>query len=169
MPAAPACMLRPGAATPPSRSLGNHPPHSQRCGSAVQRGAGRAAHIDCCRRSGAASWRCVPAAGGKKGVDMAGMSDLGGVKFFNLAVDTPEGDLEVLELVLQGAAHNLRGPRPAAATASTGSAAEQLRQSFRPRRQRCCTAVLHRSGCMLTHAPPRVPRSAASAPRCCQA
>ncbi len=42
------------------------------------------------------------AAGGKKGVDMAGMSDLGGVKFFNLAVDTPEGDIEVLELVMQG-------------------------------------------------------------------
>jgi len=40
--------------------------------------------------------------GGKKGVDMAGMSDLGGVKFFNLAVETPEGDIEVLELVMQG-------------------------------------------------------------------
>jgi len=40
--------------------------------------------------------------GGKKGVDMAGMSDLGGVKFFNLAVETPEGDMEVLELVMQG-------------------------------------------------------------------
>jgi hypothetical protein len=40
--------------------------------------------------------------GGKKGVDMAGMSDLGGVKFFNLAVETPEGDIDVLELVLQG-------------------------------------------------------------------
>lgn len=33
---------------------------------------------------------------------MAGMSDLGGVKFFNLAVETPEGDIEVLELVMQG-------------------------------------------------------------------
>jgi hypothetical protein len=33
---------------------------------------------------------------------MAGMSDLGGVKFFNLAVETPEGDIDVLELVLQG-------------------------------------------------------------------
>lgn len=40
--------------------------------------------------------------GGKKGVDMAGMSDLGGVKFFNLSVDTPNGDLEVLEYVLEG-------------------------------------------------------------------
>lgn len=40
--------------------------------------------------------------GGKKGVDMAGMSDLGGVKFFNLSVDTPNGDLEVLEFVLEG-------------------------------------------------------------------
>lgn len=43
-----------------------------------------------------------PRPGGKKGVDMAGMSDLGGVKFFNLAVETPEGDIEVLELVMQG-------------------------------------------------------------------
>jgi hypothetical protein len=40
--------------------------------------------------------------GGKKGVDMAGMSDLGGVKFFNLSVETPEGDMELLEVVLQG-------------------------------------------------------------------
>lgn len=40
--------------------------------------------------------------GGKKGVDMAGMSDLGGVKFFNLAVETPNGDLEVLQFVLEG-------------------------------------------------------------------
>jgi hypothetical protein len=45
---------------------------------------------------------CVCCTGGKKGVDMAGMSDLGGVKFFNLAVETPEGDIEVLELVMQG-------------------------------------------------------------------
>jgi hypothetical protein len=40
--------------------------------------------------------------GGKKGVDMSGMSDLGGVKFFNLAVETPNGDLEVLQYVLEG-------------------------------------------------------------------
>jgi hypothetical protein len=33
---------------------------------------------------------------------MAGMSDLGGVKFFNLSVDTPEGDMEVLEFVMEG-------------------------------------------------------------------
>jgi len=33
---------------------------------------------------------------------MAGMSDLGGVKFFNLAVETPEGDIEVLEVVMEG-------------------------------------------------------------------
>ena len=40
---------------------------------------------------------------GKKGVDMSGMTDLGGVKFFNLAVDTPEGDLALLDAVLEGA------------------------------------------------------------------
>ena len=33
---------------------------------------------------------------------MAGMSDLGGVKFFNLAVETPAGDVELLEKVLEG-------------------------------------------------------------------
>lgn len=41
--------------------------------------------------------------GGKKGVDLAGVSAMGGVAFFNLAVDTPEGDLELLEFVLEGA------------------------------------------------------------------
>lgn len=33
---------------------------------------------------------------------MVGMSDLGGVKFFNLAVETPAGDMELLECVLEG-------------------------------------------------------------------
>jgi hypothetical protein len=41
-------------------------------------------------------------AGGKKGVDMAGMSDLGGVKFFNLAVETPNGDLALMDALLEG-------------------------------------------------------------------
>lgn len=41
--------------------------------------------------------------GGKKGVDLAGVSSLGGVSFFNIAVDTPEGDLELLRAVLEGA------------------------------------------------------------------
>ena len=54
---------------------------------------------------------CVCCTGGKKGVDMAGMSDLGGVKFFNLAVETPEGDIEVLELVMQGELCCGRGKR----------------------------------------------------------
>ena len=31
------------------------------------------------------------------------MSDMGGVKYFNIAVDTPEGDLELLKKVLEGA------------------------------------------------------------------
>jgi hypothetical protein len=44
----------------------------------------------------------VAVVGGKKGVDMAGMSDLGGVKFFNLAVETPAGDIALLEKVLEG-------------------------------------------------------------------
>jgi hypothetical protein len=33
---------------------------------------------------------------------MVGMSDLGGVKFFNLSVETPAGDMELLEFVLEG-------------------------------------------------------------------
>lgn len=37
------------------------------------------------------------------GVDLAGMSDMGGVKHFNVAVDTPNGDLELLKHVLAGA------------------------------------------------------------------
>jgi hypothetical protein len=41
-------------------------------------------------------------AGGKKGVDMAGMSDLGGVKFFNLACETPNGDLALMDALLEG-------------------------------------------------------------------
>jgi hypothetical protein len=31
------------------------------------------------------------------------MSDMGGVKHFNVAVDTPQGDIELLKLVLEGA------------------------------------------------------------------
>jgi hypothetical protein len=47
---------------------------------------------------------------------MAGMSDLGGVKFFNLSVDTPNGDLDVLELVLQGKRDNATGAKGALLT-----------------------------------------------------
>lgn len=31
------------------------------------------------------------------------MSDMGGVKHFNVTVDTPDGDIELLKKVLQGA------------------------------------------------------------------
>jgi hypothetical protein len=41
--------------------------------------------------------------GGKKGVDLVGVSDMGGVSFFNLAVETPNGDVEQLKLVMEGA------------------------------------------------------------------
>jgi hypothetical protein len=46
--------------------------------------------------------QCATPRSGKKGVDMAGMTDLGGVKFFNLSVETPEGDLALLDAVLEG-------------------------------------------------------------------
>ncbi|KAL4426798.1 hypothetical protein ABPG77_006584 [Micractinium sp. CCAP 211/92] len=41
--------------------------------------------------------------GGKKGVDLQGVAAMGGVCFFNLAVDTPNGDLALLEKVMEGA------------------------------------------------------------------
>lgn len=37
------------------------------------------------------------------GVDLVGMSDMGGVKHFNVAVDVPKGDVDLLKLVLEGA------------------------------------------------------------------
>mmetsp|Transcript_20001 Transcript_20001/g.34464 ORF Transcript_20001/g.34464 Transcript_20001/m.34464 type:complete len:182 (+) Transcript_20001:58-603(+) len=40
--------------------------------------------------------------GGKKGQDLNGVAALGGVCFFNVAVDEPEGDLELLQAVLDG-------------------------------------------------------------------
>jgi hypothetical protein len=58
--------------------------------------------------------------GGKKGVDMVGMSDLGGVKFFNLAVETPAGDMELLEFVLEG----MNAPVDEAAEERKGGAGE---------------------------------------------
>ncbi|GBF88766.1 flagellar associated protein [Raphidocelis subcapitata] len=40
--------------------------------------------------------------GGKKGVDMCGMSDLGGVKFFTITLETPNGDMQLMDAVLEG-------------------------------------------------------------------
>ncbi|KAI8470430.1 MAG: flagellar associated protein [Monoraphidium minutum] len=40
--------------------------------------------------------------GGKKGVDMCGMSDLGGVKFFTITLETPNGDMTLMDSVLEG-------------------------------------------------------------------
>lgn len=40
--------------------------------------------------------------GGKKGVDICGMCDLGGVKYFNVTIDTANGELEGLDFVLEG-------------------------------------------------------------------
>ena len=38
-----------------------------------------------------------------QGVDLDGVSAMGGVLFFNIAVDTPNGDFFLLEKVLEGA------------------------------------------------------------------
>ncbi|KAG1668021.1 hypothetical protein FOA52_006554 [Chlamydomonas sp. UWO 241] len=40
--------------------------------------------------------------GGKKGVDLDGVCAMGGVMFFNIAVDVPNGDFELLEKVMEG-------------------------------------------------------------------
>ena len=41
--------------------------------------------------------------GGKKGQDIAGVNDMGGLEFFCMSIDAPEGDYEYLKLVLEGA------------------------------------------------------------------
>ncbi|CAG9460852.1 unnamed protein product [Pedinophyceae sp. YPF-701] len=41
--------------------------------------------------------------GGKKGQDLAGLADMGGVKFFCIALDEPAGDKELLFAALAGA------------------------------------------------------------------
>lgn len=40
--------------------------------------------------------------GGKKGQDLAGMRDMGGVKFFSVAVDTALGKWELMDSILEG-------------------------------------------------------------------
>lgn len=40
--------------------------------------------------------------GGKKGQDLAGMSDMGGVKFFSIAIESAGGEWKLMELVLEG-------------------------------------------------------------------
>lgn len=40
--------------------------------------------------------------GGKKGQDLAGMSDMGGVKFFSVAVESANGDWELMDAILKG-------------------------------------------------------------------
>ena len=41
--------------------------------------------------------------GGKKGQDIAGVNDMGGLEFFCMNIDAPEGDFEYLKFVLEGA------------------------------------------------------------------
>jgi len=42
------------------------------------------------------------AAGGKKGQDITGLSDMGGVKFFTVSLDEPEGDKDLMYQALDG-------------------------------------------------------------------
>eukprot|EP00386_Alphamonas_edax_P003086 GDKI01009458.1.p2 GENE.GDKI01009458.1~~GDKI01009458.1.p2 ORF type:complete len:176 (-),score=63.93 GDKI01009458.1:1-528(-) len=41
--------------------------------------------------------------GGKKGVDLAGIEETGGTKFFTVSFEGPKGDLEMLKYCLEGA------------------------------------------------------------------
>uniref|UniRef100_A0A0G4GR00 Uncharacterized protein n=1 Tax=Chromera velia CCMP2878 TaxID=1169474 RepID=A0A0G4GR00_9ALVE len=41
--------------------------------------------------------------GGKKGQDLAGINDMGGISFFTLSMETPDGNMELLEKVMEGA------------------------------------------------------------------
>merc|ERR1719482_2316145 len=39
--------------------------------------------------------------GGKKGAELAGAADMGGIEYFTTVVDTPEGDPRLVEIVCQ--------------------------------------------------------------------
>ena len=41
--------------------------------------------------------------GGKKGIDLDGVAATGGVSYFNVAVETADGSLDLLEHVMEGA------------------------------------------------------------------
>ncbi|KAF5831683.1 hypothetical protein DUNSADRAFT_12737 [Dunaliella salina] len=41
--------------------------------------------------------------GGKKGQDLSGMAQMGGVTFFNVSAEEPNGDWKLLEKVMEGA------------------------------------------------------------------
>jgi hypothetical protein len=41
--------------------------------------------------------------GGKKAQDIAGMADMGGVKFFHLALDTPNGNFDLMDAAMNAA------------------------------------------------------------------
>lgn len=41
--------------------------------------------------------------GGKKGQDLIGMADMGGIRFFNVVIDQAQGEWELLEECMQGA------------------------------------------------------------------
>lgn len=58
--------------------------------------------------------------GGKKGQDLNGVSAMGGVQYFNMAMETPEGDMELLEKVLEG----LNAPVDEAAEERKGGAGD---------------------------------------------
>eukprot|EP01084_Bolivina_argentea_P100010 179671_1 len=45
-------------------------------------------------------WKAANKEGGKKGQDVAGAADMGGLEFFCTSVDTPEGDWELLQVVM---------------------------------------------------------------------
>jgi hypothetical protein len=50
---------------------------------------------------------------------MCGMNDLGGVKFFTITLDTPNGDMKLMDAVLEGGYYL---PRPRTACSCCGRA-----------------------------------------------
>eukprot|EP00919_Chromeraceae_sp_WS-2016_P037710 GHVR01090037.1.p1 GENE.GHVR01090037.1~~GHVR01090037.1.p1 ORF type:complete len:175 (+),score=62.92 GHVR01090037.1:43-567(+) len=41
--------------------------------------------------------------GGKKGVDLSGINDMGGISFFTLSMESPDGNMDLLKKCMEGA------------------------------------------------------------------
>ena len=74
--------------------------------------------------------------GGKKGQDIAGVNDMGGLEFFCMNIDAPEGDFEYLKFVLEGAnAHVEEGSEEDVDDVQVGEELEDWRRCFRRHRK----------------------------------
>merc|ERR1719453_2541671 len=62
--------------------------------------------------------KVVSKEGGKKGSEIAGAADMGGLEFMNVSVDSPEGDLDLMKLLVD----NMNVPVDPAAEETKGGA-----------------------------------------------